>query len=213
MGRLFSLLQTITCLFTTAFQFLSVEGAKSMGLERFRGFGKGGRKASSGGTLDNPFDPKSKKRGFLDAAPREGKISGHSLGNFACGAGNGGEPVVDYTKLSAKADYMSGLTSNAKAAAISGFDDNARGRVPKEKLSSAPKLLRGEKTATRQMQKPIEFKPVTALNRPYIQGKTIQPMQTTSSNHMPRSTPKKGDGPGGMSHTSVRNFIKFSGKK
>lgn len=213
MGRLFSILQTVTCLFTTAFQFLSVEGAKGMGLERFRGFSKNGRKPSSGGALDNPFDPKSKKRGLLDAAPREGKISGHSLGNFASGAGNGGEPIVDYTKLSAKSDYVNLLTANAKAAAISGFGDNAGGRVSKEKLASAPKLLRGEKTAARQIQKPIEFKPVTALNRPYIQGKTIQPIQTNSSSSLPRAMPKKGDGPGGMSHTSVRNFIKFAGKK
>lgn len=141
MGRLFSIFETFINLFVAVGDFLTTEGAKSIGLNRFRQFGGGSRSKKSKGPLDDPFDPTPKKRGLLDAPDLPPRIVGHSLVNNTLGASSGQDPILDYTELSAKKDYVKGLTSDHKKAMISGFGESSI--ELKSSLDTPPKLARG----------------------------------------------------------------------
>lgn len=207
MGRLFSIFETFINLFVAVGDFLTTEGAKSLGLNRFRQFG-GGRSKKSKGPLEDPFDPAPKKRGFLDPPDLPSRIVGHSLVNNTLGGNSAGEPILDYADLSAKKDYVKGLTSEYKKAMISGFGESSI--QLRSALATPPKLARGRDGVGPPPLKAHRHQACEKNLKRGIFKDTAEAVSPSSSLKTNREAGRRRDnGPGGISHKSVRNFIKF----
>ncbi len=211
MERFFSIISTIFTYLLTGADFLGCQAARSAGLTRFRQFGAKRSKGKSyaRSPFDSPFES-ARKPGFLDAPRGPGRIRGHSLGNATFGSGKGHGIIKDYSKLSAKADYQDSLTAQHQAASLSGFGgDTTYLRKPKRNLKQAPKLGRGQIVPCAQtVRTPHEFKPVKPLRREHGDTKPNTPALGGSGANTSAGR-RLGNGPGGISHKSIRNFIKF----
>ncbi len=210
MGRFFSIFETIISIFVVVSDFLTQEGLRSVGLDRFRGFSGTKKKQQQGAIFDNPLDPQKKERGLLDGREVPSRITGHSLVNNTFGEHGGLEPIVDYTKLSAKNDYKKGLVEEHQKAILSGFGKSDK--IIKEKSSTPPLLLRGQRRGAVSKQKAYSYEACDKnLRRNFTPGSEGKVQLGEGGKFSPQQDAgrRKGNGPGGLSHKSVRNFIKF----
>lgn len=212
MERIFSLLNTIFGTLLSVASFLGIEGAKSAGCNRLMSFSERKRRQSSGGPFDNPFDKSANKRDdFLQGPRRPSRIKGHSIGNPGLASSGRGEMITDYSKLNAKDEYARGLKADYMAACVSGLDHGIKTQKVIKRPTSLPRgqAVPGIGGSYERHDHNKLASSVTNMNLRGTSQKLYGNGYQGPSNKDTGAGKRAGTGPGGISHRSVRNSIKF----